>query len=449
MWVIIDRSDMPDGTDSRTFSRRGATLSGQASERGSSFCRARVRRGVTVLEVLFATGIAITGLIGIASLLVVAGKQSSDATRVSEAQAVSQAWYGEFVTRGYSDSSRWLWFNDVSPAFTSFTGVGSVSRGTSVTTGSTASRIGGRHAVCIDPSFFSHPPTSTFLGSAYVATQAYRPGLFPYFQDNYNPLEDPNDTMQTFLGANRARLLRVSLSNPFNGIGLGRLTAKQIEQQFLSSDDLAMDLDDDDPSIPGTRIYTSGGSKALARGEYSWFATLSPRDFTSSEITRLEGAANLAEINAVLLNQEELYTLSIVICHRRDRAFIPNSAGAPPQGERLAAVSAASAFAGGAGGRITLSTTTAFDDSISAGDWVMLCRHQSLGAGTFSGTLVGTICRWYRVIGTDAEPIIDTASNTWTRDVILEGPDWVFGTNTQAVLVSNVVSVIERVIYVE
>ena len=68
--------------------------------------------GVTVIEVLFAAGIAVFGLIGIASLIGVAGRQASQANEVAEAQALSNSWYADFVTRGLNDSSQWRWFND-------------------------------------------------------------------------------------------------------------------------------------------------------------------------------------------------------------------------------------------------------------------------------------------------------------------------------------------------
>ena len=46
------------------------------------------RSGVTILEVLFAIGIAIIGLLGIASILPLAGRQASDSNRAAEAQAL-------------------------------------------------------------------------------------------------------------------------------------------------------------------------------------------------------------------------------------------------------------------------------------------------------------------------------------------------------------------------
>ncbi len=61
-----------------------------------------------------------------------------------------------------------------------------------------------------------------------------------------------------------------------------------------------------------------------------------------------------------------------------------------------------------------------------------------------------TICRWYRVLTLDVETEI--GAGVWSRNVILDGPDWEFNhprdTPTQATLVSGVVTVVERVIAV-
>ena len=80
--------------------------------RGPRAFPATKRSGVTVLEVLFATGIAVFGMVGIASLLAVAGRQASDANNWSEAQAAAQNALSDFVVRGYANSARWATFSD-------------------------------------------------------------------------------------------------------------------------------------------------------------------------------------------------------------------------------------------------------------------------------------------------------------------------------------------------
>ncbi len=409
---------------------------------GAVFCTV-ARRGVTVLEVLFATGIAVFGMVGIASLLAVGGRQASDANNWSEGQAAAQNALSDFVVRGYGNSALWSAFNDQATGSLSnhFIPFNSVLSPLSRYTSTGGNRTDNRHAVCIDPYFFSDPTTADNVISAFPNTQPYRPGLFPYFQDDFNPL-DPT----TGLGGNAARLLRVSVQNPTGGL----LSAQAAKRQFQLLDDLAITTDDDDKTLPAERVlsFLSGGvaAQGLSNGEYSWFATLCPREVSSSiEVPNT-------------ISPENLFTLSIVVCKRRDRAFfVPASGMQGPLGERVVAVTppydavtnTIIQFKGGSGGRVILSAARDPNDpaldiseSLRAGDWVMLCKESSLGGGGLM-----TICRWYRVLTLDIETDISAGSN-WKRSVILDGPDWVFDTTypTQATLVNGVITVVERVI---
>ena len=385
--------------------------------------------GVTVIEVLFAAGIAVFGLIGIASLIGVAGRQASQANEVAEAQALSNSWYADFVTRGLNDSSQWRWFNDqlggaYAAKFVAFANSGSPSSMTSTPSVRTAFR----HAICIDPTFFADATniTAMSLPNTFGAAQAYRPGLFPYYQDNFDPTSDP--FAPAALGADMPRLLRVSLAS---SVAAGIMSETLVEQIFQSHDDLDPVQDEDDKTLPATRFINTGGGKLLSKGKYNWFATLSPREFAST----LEFSNSTSS--------EKLYTLDIVVMHRRDRQFfVPLSGGVEniPQGERLLAVTSTTSFTGGSGGRVIMSASIEVSDKIRTGDWVMLARHQD---STMSRS---AIVRWYRIVGLDAEPTL--TSTTWSRNVILDGPDWVFDSAnpTQATLVPNVVTVLERVI---
>src|SRR5690606_8878425 len=117
--------------------------------------------------------------------------------------------------------------------------------------------------------------------------------------------------------------------------------------------------------------------QALSNGEYSWFATLCPREITSRND------------NSDISYPETMYTLSVVVCKRRDRAFyVPSSGQQGPQGERVVAVTSTGDFKGGSGGRVVLSAAhDPFDpeldvsDSLRAGDWVMLCKEQVIASG--------------------------------------------------------------------
>jgi hypothetical protein len=404
------------------------------------------RDAVTIIEVLFATAIAVFGLVGIASLIGVAGKQASQSNAATISQALANQWFGDFVVRGFNSSPNWRVYNDqITPAtalanrFIAFDNSGTLPAGTQ----SGGTRVAYRHAICIDPLFFNDPSNLTELLGSFPNTQAYRPGLFPYYQDDLNPLSDPFLLTPTpAFSANRPRLLRVGLHDPSSS--LGTLTSAQVNRLFMSFDDQVVSVanvddptttvDERDRTAPAFRRLATGSDPKkdflntfASNGEYSWFATLCPRELLPTETAK----------------EEYLYTMSLVVTKRRDRIFFNATASGAPEGERIADVTATANFQGGSGGRVVLSGTLGVSNKLGTGDWVMLSRYQSA-----TGSVV---VRWFRVISLDTKPTEDKTTGTWTRSVSLDGPDWIFDANfpTQATLVSNVVTVFERVVEVQ
>lgn len=443
---------------------------------------AGLRRGVTIIEVLFATGIAITGLLGVASLLLMAGRQASQANRSLETQTLADDWYNEFTTRGMNRPENWIWYQDLASfpnASPRWIGFSKSQTGSTFSTGSRGGRQirpAGKTAVCIDPYFFSDrnvraalPPSGPYTPSGLW----YRPSVFPYYEDGFNPLVDSDFAV----GDGRAqpwtdqpRMRRVSLGQP------GQiLSEKHVETLFASQGELTTLVSEEDKTIPAIRGFLSMPSPADAsipivakgsnRTQYSWLATLSPLEQSDH-------------------SSEEYYTLSLVTMYQRDRlvSAIPRgSASTPsvdtkPQGERLTWVVPLSGnFYGGSGGRVRLIASVATDDSVGVGDWIMLSKHVSGNSVTFNGNPAVeaySVFRWYRIIAADAEatvslpgasdPSSDPWGNTpqeavWSREVVLDGPDWNFTpimagvglpAPTTGTLVKGAIAVHERVIEV-
>lgn len=396
-----------------------------------------LRRGVTVLEVLFATGIAIFGLLGIYSLLPLAARQANEANEATEGQAYGQRYFSEFMTRGFNQTSNWRFFNDLpteSVRWQAFNQGANVNRtGTSVVVSAA-----NRHAICIDPGFFADQLTFADIGAyTFGPDQAYRMSFFPYYQDNYDPSSPGGPGLPTFISTppnRRARMLRVSLFDATSGRSV--IPAKVAEQLFRSLDDLSMERPED-ATLPPFRRFDGTGSRAYTKTEFSWLATLVPNEVSSG------GAA-------------DYYTLSIVVMHRRDRSWFPATApvsaddrNSAPQGERLLGVIIDGSIPSFTqGGRITVTAGQPVEEEIEVGDWLMLSKR--LGTDDSAGM----VARWYRVIGAERDPVIvpdSSGATRWQRDLVLEGPDWIFdGANpTQATFLSNVVTVFERVIPVD
>ncbi|GAB5402499.1 MAG: hypothetical protein Aurels2KO_07300 [Aureliella sp.] len=481
-----------------------------------SLCRIRSRaiarrRGVTVLEVMFATGIAIAGMLGIGSLLLVAGRQASESNRSLESQTLAQDWYNEFVTRGMDNPASWVWYQDYQfpsnatgvpgrRAFSKRMYPGPYNVGRLTHSGAPATnqllRPLGKMSVCVDPYFYSDRFIRSSMGgfNPEATSTWYRPAVFPFYRETFNPMTDSEFHIGTTGGlawADQPRMLRVSLGQPGS-----ILNEKQVESMFASTNELTMFASEDDRSLPSSRGYVTlpidnGGSttlvpfKASTQPHYSWMATLSP----------------LEESNG---SREDYYTLSLAVLYQRDRLFVspafPERVSAQPrpddkpQGERVTwCVPLSGDFVGGSGGRVRLIASTGTDSSVSVGDWIMLSKHVSgfqRSNGTAQNVEAYSVFRWYRVVATDQEPAelpfytsdpndLDSltgtglttdpyfnasfSDNVWARDIVLDGADWSFsagvypvvaldGTVTQqpapttATIVKGVVAIHERVV---
>ena len=443
-----------------------------------SFMRRTTGRvGVTILEVLFAIGLVIIGILGIASVLPLAGRQAGDSNRAAISQALGESWYREFMVRGMHQSTSWWWFNDMSNngiplSYNPYLKSLSVPVSSTASTTSPANwRPVGKQGICIDPVFFTD---RDFLPAVTIGftTSWYRPIVFPYFQESYNPTIDPAyPASPSFAWEDQPRLLRVTVAT-----GGSLINSKMVEQMFQSQDDLVFSADEkelDLAPVRGIQFYTDPTTssivpfaRAQAKSEYSWIATLTPTEQSDSSI-------------------ETHYTLSLVVIHRREVVFfdpsvsatrVPGTLAAPdekPQGERLVWVLPLSGnFDGGHGGRVQLIGTDGIKDDVQIGDWMMLSRHVSASVTSAPSQQRYSVFRWYRVVGVDEQATYGpmtgpdpygklSPDEVWTREVVLEGPDWNFspiasvqlpvGTTTMiapttATIVKGATHVIERVV---
>lgn len=455
-----------------------------------------VRRGVTVLEVLFATGIAIAGMFGIASLLLMAGRQASESNRSLESQTLGHDWYNEFLTRDLHSPTNWVWYQDyefnaggvtIGPRQRSFQKISGLPLEARLThSGASVQRVrpAGKMSVCIDPYLFSNRFLRNNFDAFNEANTAswYRLAVFPHYDDDFNPIVDsalPRDGGLAWM--DQPRMLRVALGSP------GAIWSEKLVQEvFSTNSELVVSASEDDRTIPALRGYsltplgpnsTPIPTKGLSKSQYSWMATLSP----------------LEEVNET---SEDYYTLSLVIMYQRDRFFdlaniTPNN---KPEGEGVSWVVPLSGnFVGGSGGRVRLISSMDISTSLGVGDWIMLSKFVGGQPVSGGGGLVEAfpVFRWYRIVATDVEPdetvpffVSDgsdldalpdgytsgpygrnvASSRVWFRDVVLDGPDWDFSpvhpvqdpmtgavlstlpAPTTGTLVQGVVAVHERVV---
>tara|TARA_R110002049_G_scaffold2750_6_gene22052 strand:- start:10503 stop:11768 length:1266 start_codon:yes stop_codon:yes gene_type:complete len=398
-----------------------------------------IRRAVTLVEVIFSIGVILIGLLGLLSILPLAGRRAQDSLNLNIGSAVSESVLARLKSRQ------------------------SLSNGELLALDTSVLASPGSPSFVIDPLFASlyedaanadtsdgitMPPTGTSNG--------YSELFFPYFKTNHNPFFDPSDTLSTSMAnewpSAQPRLIRAGIARgtptPPVGAGLTNLflDAEQARTLVERSDDLPI-VRPDDGSKPASYVALQATStaalnygKRIPTGEFTWVATVNP----------LPGGVYAS--------------ISVVVMRQRERNFVAPAVAGPvgdPRensiGERLAYVTFASGFSGGAGGLVHLVASASTPSKISANDWIMLSRTDS----------VNTFHRWYRVVSVDADPIMTTAvdpvssssQDVWFHKVLLDGPDWSFGfvtpgnadtvaiaDNTFATIVRDVVSVTERTV---
>lgn len=352
------------------------------------------RRGISVIEVLFAIGVAAVGLLGVVILLPVALNSVGRGTVADRASRTAENSWAEVYARSMLDTSKWWWRNRAMTPTT----IQYVNASTN-----TDDLF---RAWCIDPRFVAYNGLVDFdINSNWVGSN-----LFPYVQ----PV------------AGAARMERITLDS-----GLGAMMSAAVADQiFMSRDDLVFDLPDDKslPPAPqygnGVRDSTTGkiGTQRQFQGDMSWMATLVPKYDES-------GAFN------------DEYLLSIVMFQKRDPTFAYNEIN-----ERVANVTA---FPGGGlnGGAVTIQSGISADYlHLRPGNWVLLMS-RPLPPASATAPLTGQQFRWYKVTETEVEPRqISTGPDLWERDVTLDGPDWRPDITTEIGLITNVVHVLERTV---
>jgi hypothetical protein len=276
--------------------------------------------GVTIIEVLFSIGIIVTGLLGVAGLIMVAGTQM---TQGLAADAMSNAGLNaiaEFDTRKMRRPDSLLWYNPSTSSFTSVLSNNLYGPGTDSRWGTAGNDDDGTDGTddigeagygddepspsfCIDPFFIAQQIDDNNLTSPAVS---YFPGISI-------PAGNPDQIVQ---------MLRVTLknNNPGAPYPMELLQSREI---FLAKDDLSISKPTSATELPQQMwIETQAGKyvKRLNAVETSWMATLTPNR------NLMNGAVNQPE-------PTDQYLLSIVIFNNRFINYIdPNTA---PEKERL------------------------------------------------------------------------------------------------------------------
>jgi hypothetical protein len=403
--------------------------------------------GITIIEVLFSVGIIVTGLLGVAGLIMIAGSQM---TQGLEADAMSNAGLNaiaEFDTRKMRRPDSLLWYNPSTNSFTSVLSSNLYGPGADNRWGKAGNNDDGIGPVddiyeagsgddiydpspsfCIDPFFIAQQVVD---GN----TNIHEANRFPGIQaDSANPNWIAPWQMRRVTLRNTSPLGNVAY--PFGTWNVSNLlpciiNLLQSREIFTIKDDLVFNIPTAATELPqqswitdkitdqATGMVTShrqtNGSdddhdgvkdeldeanvKRLNAAETSWMATLTPdrHRMQSGTVPQLEPT--------------DQYLLSIVIFNNRFLNY--TDANAAPEKERLLNITFLNEGFGG--GEVSLSHTNSAALELKHGDWVMLSADSE----------IGSCFRWYRIsyIEDETRPPDDT-NPKYYRFATLQGPDW-------------------------
>ncbi|MCC9601484.1 hypothetical protein LOC67_13085 [Stieleria sp. JC731] len=439
----------------------------------NSFCinvRQASRRGLSIMEVLFAIGVLTIGLLGVASILPVATNNASMAlktdraveeinNRVATEIAEIAGKFDEVVIANNSASSlaaTGLRFNEVSTDSFGAT----ISVYDKYTGASTVTQPNLPDAFVIDPWFLTAAGTpradSTTPGTI---RNGYDRTMYPCYDPRMHPYNvSPTDPIGSSLGAGPTypklvdlpRFVRVGLS--FNGTSL--LSAMNAEVNARRSDDFSILVPDDRTKPPGLFVQRSANSSASLKKN-----TVSSRFSSIVAMSRSDIGSNVFNAAVITMQDRKVVTVpggyfdgSIVRpasgnlpAHdlRPYTAWLPDDPAAPASfareesmifpGEMVGYVSAAQRpISGGGGAEFIFRTSRYVKPPVRNGSWVMLMRREYVrDPSVFPGISIvpGPLkFAWYRVSDVVKEPAVVTRGGVdmYETQITVDGADWVF-----------------------
>lgn len=216
------------------------------------------RSGVTVLEVLFAIGIATVGLLGVLLIVPLAGMRVTRGTMADNGDRLGRNAIRSFDVFQMRRPLSWAQL-------------------TNSAMGTYAAYTGGE-GFCLDPLCLAN--NAGTAGSQY----------FPAVPDPpYSGATPPTG---------EAWMKRITLRSVPGGALTSVMSVRQAEQVFMGDDDLVFSLPANDRTAPPEQKFSEPGNtktKRQSQGAFSWMATLTPKMGATSD----------------------LYVLSVVVFHRR------------------------------------------------------------------------------------------------------------------------------------
>jgi prepilin-type N-terminal cleavage/methylation domain-containing protein len=351
-----------------------------------------MKRGVTLLEVLFAIVVASVGLLAVLATLTLASSNIQKAETARLSGTAGESAIAAFQVEGMQRPARWIFWNQaaIAPAFVP----SDFQQATSPFYG---------YAFCIDPMGWAHNRTE----DAQAGTDnSVRWGHFPAI----DPAEMPN----------AGRMIRLTLHSgaPDPKFPTQWMNYLQADKVFRAEDQLIYERPDNN-AVPAVQLFTTLQTSAgppptfvpgrrQEEGRLTWFATLSPS---------LNPGVSLSGGQPVVTVTDE-YVLAIVVCRNRggESLHVPGSGGPEPHPwpEWSASIQAGDMHAlGYGGGEVTITERPVFSQPLDlrSGSWIALARTVQTRFGRVQHF------RWYCVSDAD-----ETSSGQQAATLV--GGDW-------------------------
>jgi len=423
--------------------------------------------GITIIEVLFSVGIIVTGLLGVAGLIMIAGSQM---TQGLEADAMSNAGLNavaELDTRKMRRPDSLLWYNPSTNSFTSVLSSNLYGPGMDNRWGAamTDDDNNGIPDNIEEAGYGDDEPSPSFCIDPFFIAQQVVDGTTNIHEANRFPGIQADSANPNWIAPWQMR--RVTLINPSGIANIGYPAGAQNIMNLLQSreifsikDDLVFNIptaatelpqqswitdqatanatsprqtngiDDDHDGVVDE--FDEASVKRLNAAETSWMATLTPN-------------RNRRNVAARRLEPTDQYLLSVVVFNNRFINYTDTNAD--EEKERLLNITFLNRGFGG--GEVSLSHTNSAALELKHGDWVMLSADSE----------IGSCFRWYRIsyIEDDTRTIVNTsgAITGYYRFATLKGPDWSRPEwhnstyTTQVTFIPGVVGVFEKTIRIE
>ena len=361
------------------------------------------RRGVSLMEVLISTFVLSVGLLGLAVLLPIGRITILETMKADRAGDCGRAALNEVKIRRMLDCNNWCYRAASTTDMLSSTGTGFLTIVNTAMAGITPTSLPPlQRSIMIDP-----------VGWDYNNKLALTPPGFGSL--GYIPAPPTAGTLDA--------VPRITIRGSSGGPPIDSQTFFYWPDDFITQ--LPEEMTPPQPRGRPVILQSSGTSTAnqldsratfanVVKGDYSWFATLTP---LLSEMTLLPA-------------QRTRYTVSVVVCYKRNPPFIERAVPVQsfldaPFGVTVTGTSGVSNIAYGGGTvqlqhsinddptdpwQLTAAGASGAGINLKENDWVALVS-SSTG-----------LCCWYRVVGVGSMPLNATTKSYPT--LTLDGPDW-------------------------